>query len=109
MKIIEKYVVKKEAIFEKGMEVMWFNGYNGISVKDIVSVVGILKGLFYFYFDFKEEFVIEVLKYYLEFIEKLFEFIMEDFILGFMEKLWKLFKVRVDVVFNMFECNCGEF
>ena len=109
MKITEKYAAKKEAILEKGMEVMWVNGYNGTSVKDIVSAAGIPKGSFYFYFDSKEEFAIEALKYYLEFTEKLSEPIMEDPTLGPMEKLRKLFKVRVDAAFNMFDCNCGEF
>ena len=109
MKITEKYAAKKEAILEKGMEVMWFNGYNGTSVKDIVSAAGIPKGSFYFYFDSKEEFAIEALSYYLEFVEKLSEPVMADPTLGPLEKLRKLYRVRVDAAFNMLECNCSDY
>ena len=109
MKITEKYAAKKEAILEKGMEVMWINGYNGTSVKDIVNAAGIPKGSFYFYFDSKEDFAVDSLKYYLEFAEKLSEPIMEDPSLSPIQKLRKLFSVRVDAAFNIFECNCDDF
>lgn len=109
MKISEKYAAKKEAILEKGMEVMWFNGYNGTSVKDIVGAAGIPKGSFYFYFDSKEEFALEALKYYLEWTEKLSEPIMENTSLGPLEKLRRLFKVRVDAAFNLFDCECDQY
>lgn len=109
MKITEKYAAKKEAILEKGMEVMWINGYNGTSVKDIVNAASIPKGSFYFYFESKEDFAIEALNYYLEFNEKLSESLMEDPGLSPYQKLRKLFKVRVDAAFNLFECECGDF
>lgn len=105
MKITEKYTAKKEAILEKGMEVMWINGYNGTSVKDIVDAASIPKGSFYFYFDSKEDFALNALRYYLEFTEKLAEPIMNNPELSPYQKLRQLFKIRVDAAFNLFECT----
>lgn len=50
---------KKERILERGMEIMFRQGYNGTGVQDIVNAAGVPKGSFYNYFDSKESFVVE--------------------------------------------------
>lgn len=54
----------KEELLEKSYDLFYLNGYNGVSIKDICATVGILKGSFYNYFQDKEAFAIEMIKYY---------------------------------------------
>ena len=56
---MSKATDKKELILDRGMEVMFRQGYNGTGVQDIVSAAGVPKGSFYNYFDSKESFAVE--------------------------------------------------
>lgn len=66
MKAAEKRERKIGIMLEKGMEILWANGYNGTSVNDIVSAANVPKGSFYFYFESKDDFVIKALERYFE-------------------------------------------
>lgn len=57
---------KKEQIIKKGMNVLKEKGYNGCGVAEIIKKANIPKGSFYYYFKSKEDFAVEVLKYYSE-------------------------------------------
>ncbi len=57
---------KKRKIIEKGLSLMHLKGYNGTGLREIVEAAGIPKGSFYYYFESKEHFAIEAMKYYYE-------------------------------------------
>lgn len=55
---------KREELLNQGVALMWERGFNGVSVRDVVQAAGVPKGSFYFYFDSKDDFALEVLKKY---------------------------------------------
>ena len=57
---------KREELLDQGLALMWERGFNGVSVRDIVQAAGVPKGSFYFYFDSKDDFALEVLKRYVK-------------------------------------------
>jgi len=63
MLAVNMKTLKKEHILEAGLEIMYQQGYNGTSVKDIVDAAGVPKGSFYNYFESKESFVIEGMEF----------------------------------------------
>lgn len=67
---MNKKIEKKNEIIKKSINLMYLNGYNGTSVKDITDAAGIPKGSFYNYFKDKEQYVIDALDYYYTFINK---------------------------------------
>ena len=48
--------VDREHIVEKGLELMYCNGFEATGIKEIADAAGMLKGSFYNYFSSKEEF-----------------------------------------------------
>lgn len=62
-----------------GFELYMKNGMKGFGIKDVVNYVGVVMGLFYYYFKFKENFVDEVLN---DCIVKNMELIEEIFVLN---------------------------
>ncbi|TYA74000.1 TetR/AcrR family transcriptional regulator [Seonamhaeicola marinus] len=59
-----KHDAKADYLLEKGMEILWFKGYNATSVNDIVKAAEVPKGSFYFYFESKEDFVVKAIDKY---------------------------------------------
>ena len=57
---------KKRKIIEKGLSLMHIKGYNGTGLREIVKAASIPKGSFYYYFESKEHFAIEAMKFYYE-------------------------------------------
>lgn len=53
-----------ESILEIGMELILKNGYNSVGLNKILKEANIPKGSFYYYFQSKEDFGIQVIKYY---------------------------------------------
>ena len=104
-----KHKAKKSEILQKGMEIMWLNGYNGTSVKDIVNAAGIPKGSFYFYFDSKVDFAVEAMHAYLENMVKEPMSILEDETLTPLERLQKHYEYRINVIARQFEYKLGCF
>ena len=56
--------IYREDIINAGKELMYLQGYNGVSIKDITEKVNIPKGSFYNHFESKEGFAQEVLQTY---------------------------------------------
>ena len=54
----------KSALIRSGVEVLTERGYMTADIETILSRVGIPKGSFYYYFESKEAFVIEVINHY---------------------------------------------
>ena len=61
-----KHDLKADFLLDKGIELLWANGYNATSVNDIVKAAEIPKGSFYFYFDSKEDFTVKALEKYFD-------------------------------------------
>jgi len=56
----------KHRIIEAGAELIHQHGFNNTGLKDILKAADVPKGSFYFYFDSKEIFGIEMVDYYAE-------------------------------------------
>lgn len=59
-----KSKTSKEELLEKSYDLFYLYGYNNVSIKDICESAGILKGSFYNYFNGKEDFAVEMIRYY---------------------------------------------
>jgi len=60
-------------IIEKGAALIHRKGYNATGLKEILQKAGVPKGSFYFYFESKEDFGIEVINYFSSTIESFFK------------------------------------
>lgn len=60
-----KRFINREDIIKAGYDLMFLKGYGGTAIKDITEKIDIPKGSFYNHFKSKEEFGIEVLRYYM--------------------------------------------
>lgn len=56
--------MKKQQIIEHGLNLFRIKGFNGTGISEILKQAKIPKGSFYYYFTSKENFTVEVLKYY---------------------------------------------
>lgn len=61
---MDKKEEKKNKIISSSIHLMYLNGYNGTSVKDITEAAKIPKGSFYNYFKDKEQYAVDALNYY---------------------------------------------
>ncbi|QDU60306.1 Transcriptional regulator AcuR [Planctomycetes bacterium Pan216] len=60
----------KERIIQQGLCSLLKQGYHGTGLKEIVDAVGVPKGSFYNYFRSKEDFAVEIIRYYAARIER---------------------------------------
>ena len=51
----------KEALLEAGIEIMFEKGYTNTGISEVLKKVNVPKGSFYYYFDSKEDFAIEII------------------------------------------------
>jgi TetR/AcrR family transcriptional repressor of nem operon len=98
---------KAALILEKGMQVLWANGYNGTSVNDIVKAADVPKGSFYFYFESKEDFVVKALNKYFETMYQPVKSILSDESLSPKNKLIKLYEFRISIAKDKMNCRLG--
>ena len=107
MAISSKHSEKKDYILSRGMNIMRDRGYNGTSVKDIVSAAGIPKGSFYSYFESKEDFAVKALdKYFKEFIDEVIT-VLNDTSKSNKERLIAHYENRVKVMLTRPEFKNG--
>lgn len=102
-----KHQSKKEEILSAGMEVMWRNGYNGTSVKHIVDAAGIPKGSFYQYFESKEDFAKEAMNMVCSAAKTTFGPVMADSSLSSVEKIRKIYEMRIHMATDEFHYEKG--
>ncbi len=103
----EKHNVKAESILDKGMEVLWENGYNGTSVSDIVKAAGIPKGSFYFYFDSKEDFVVNAIEKYFKIQGDPFLSLLDDNSIPAIQRLRSFYTKRLELLESSPTGHCG--
>ena len=108
MSLSAKHKTKRDHLLTMGINILWKNGYNGTSVKDIVSAAGVPKGSFYNYFESKEDFAVKALdKYFNEFVEDYFS-VLDDESKSYKERLVAFYEYRVEFMLNhpIFENGC---
>lgn len=88
---------------------MHLSGYNGTGVQQIADASGIPKGSFYNYFDSKEDFAIEALKYYVTESCSQAKVIFGDTTLTPLERLRKTFDMKIDEYCHKWNFSLGDF
>src|SRR5271156_3493588 len=56
--------VTKNALLEAGVRVMIEKGYNNTGIQEVLEATGVPKGSFYYYFDSKEDFGVQIIDYF---------------------------------------------
>lgn len=102
-----KHDAKADFLLEKGMEILWYKGYNATSVNDIVKAADVPKGSFYFYFESKEDFVVRAIDKYFNGMFTPAKAILEDTSKSPKERLIAFNEYRTDVIKNEMECKMG--
>jgi TetR/AcrR family transcriptional repressor of nem operon len=102
-----KHEAKANFLLDKGIEVLWCNGYNGTSVKDIVSAADVPKGSFYFYFDSKEDFVTKALVRYFNTMFAPMESVLSNKGVSPKQRLTNFYTLRNDRMINEMKCKLG--
>ncbi len=54
----------KTALLQAGMDVMFEKGYSNTGIQEVLSSLGVPKGSFYHYFESKENFAVEIIRYF---------------------------------------------
>lgn len=91
------YLVKKQLILEKSLELFAENGFEATSVQQITERCGISKGAFYLYFKSKDELIISLI---------------DQFMTGIITKLEQAVstaKSREELLYNFLYISLGEF
>ncbi len=69
--------VTKNALLEAGAQIMIEKGYTNTGIQEVLESTGVPKGSFYYYFDSKEDFALQVIDYkdasYAEYLKKFFD------------------------------------
>ncbi|MGO2118575.1 MAG: TetR family transcriptional regulator C-terminal domain-containing protein [Fusobacterium sp.] len=94
---MDKKNIKKNLIIEKSIGLMYLNGYNGTSVKDITDAAGIPKGSFYNYFIGKEQYAINAIDFYEENINCLVE-TLENNNLKPLDRIKNFYKEKIKIL-----------
>ena len=99
--------LEKQRIIEDSIGVMYLNGYNATSVKDLVDAAKIPKGSFYNYFKSKEDYAIESLRYYMSEIGADHFLILEDTKIKPLDRIMKFYRCKIDNMENEgFKLGC---
>lgn len=102
-----KHDIKSDFLLDKGIELLWAKGYNATSVNDIVKLADIPKGSFYFYFDSKEDFVVQAIeKYFNQQFVPAFE-ILQNKEQSPKERLLAFYEFRADTLTEELKCKMG--
>ncbi|XXJ20160.1 TetR family transcriptional regulator C-terminal domain-containing protein [Desulfovibrio caledoniensis] len=81
----------KQRIIEAGAELVHRQGFNNTGLKDILREAGVPKGSFYFYFDNKEAFGIEMVNHFGTMFRGIIDSALNDSSLTPLEQLRKIF------------------
>jgi len=56
----------KQLLLEAGMETILEKGYNNTGIQEVLDAVNVPKGSFYYYFDSKEDFALQIIDFFAE-------------------------------------------
>jgi TetR/AcrR family transcriptional repressor of nem operon len=88
----------KEKILETGARVVWRKGFHNTGLNEVLKEAGVPKGSFYFYFQSKEQFGLELIEVYTSFMEGKMIEVMSDRSESGLKRLQKF----LDFTKNMF-------
>lgn len=106
---MDKKTIKKQEIIKKSIHVMFRNGYNGTSVKDLADAAGIPKGSLYNYFENKEDYAKEALYFYYKEMGRDRFNILKDKSLKPLERIKNFFAFMIKGYDEVSRCGLGCF
>lgn len=77
----------KAALLQTGMDIMMEKGYSNTGIQEILSTLNVPKGSFYHYFDSKESYAVEIIRYFDHDYSKMLNDILSDSKLSPLERL----------------------
>ena len=83
----------KQTILEAGAKIIHAKGYNHAGLQEILQAAGVPKGSFYFHFTSKESLGLQIVDYYTETLNALFNKCLENDSLPPLKRLEKIFTV----------------
>ena len=97
----------KQKILQTGAEIIHLKGYNATGLQEILSAANVPKGSFYNHFKSKEDFGLQVIDFFTEFIDQIYKDILGDSNREPLEKL----ELILDQFMELFEskdytCGC---
>lgn len=97
----------KERILDAAEELMWSKSFHSVGLSEILKVVGVPKGSFYYYFESKEHFGVEMLKHYIKSatVDKTLALISTDTQPDPLKRLLEVFESSI-ARFEEKECKC---
>jgi len=97
----------KKTILREGARLIHAKGFNHTGLQEILSAAGIPKGSFYFYFKSKDDFGLELVDYYWEFIQAMGETYLQDTGTPPLERLQRFMDAYQQMFENMgMRCGC---
>lgn len=96
----------KENILRIGADIIHHKGYHHTGIQEILKAAGIPKGSFYFYFDSKEDFGLQVVDYFNGFFAAKADEVLGDASIGPLERI-RLFLTGFIDVFAAFDFTKG--
>ncbi len=96
----------KHNLLKIGSELIYKNGYNNTGIQEILNEADVPKGSFYFYFQSKEDFGLQVLDLYQEFLFDRMNQRFEDYSLSPLDRIKKFFDDFMDY-FSKNHCTGG--
>ncbi len=75
---VKEYDERYREFLDAGQRLFYTKGYDQTSIQEIIDVVGVAKGLFYYYFKSKNDFIDEALNNYVNNEISSLEMILED-------------------------------
>ncbi len=88
---------RKNEIIKNSISIIHEKGYNGTSVQDITDLAGIPKGSFYNYFKSKEDYAVEVMKFYFNQIQENSFSIFEEENVKSTERIKNFYKKSIEI------------
>jgi AcrR family transcriptional regulator len=80
----------RQKILEKSIHLFDQKGFTGTSIQEIVELIGVTKGTFYYYYKNKEELLKDIHLRYIEHLNAQQESILQDPVKSYTEKLYEI-------------------
>ncbi len=79
--------VTKTALLEAGTRIMLTKGYNNTGIQEVLEATGVPKGSFYYYFDSKEDFALQIIDHFDSTYAETLKHFLDDKKLNALERL----------------------
>ena len=96
----------KYKIIETGAKIIHHKGYHHTGIQEVLKAAGVPKGSFYFYFENKEDFGLQVIDYFKEMYFDMIDPILKQENLSALDRLEKILDHFISV-FEQLDYQCG--